>query len=901
MTNKEQLAADLFASFQDFQTNAPTPGGSLQANQYVADKLADAIGDGIERGSRISFKGAKTVAEINYLPSDQKQAGDMYLCTTSGRLDGKNPLEVNENTAVIWDGESWSKFIEIDLSDYYTKEEVDGAVSLLQAEIGEHKEDTSNPHQVTAEQVGADPAGTAERLVEEHNLSEDSHLDIRQAILDESDARQAADETLQGNIDAETSARENADATLQGNIDAEETAREDADATLQSNIESEATEREQADSELQAQIDAISSRSDVVDVVASYAELVAYDTSTLADNDVIKVLADETHEDAIAYYRWSTTTEAWSFIGSQGPYYTISEADALLAGKVDKVSGKGLSTNDYTTAEKNKLAGIETGAQVNNIFVAVYIGAHNNAGNTPYADINAAYQAGKRLLCWNSASNALRLYTLNGFNATDKIFKFTACGGSGEDILEVSFAYLEGNINDTECRTNNYLLAKRNHASSDTTYGTGTSSNYGHVKLSASTSSTSGVNDGVAATPSAVKAVKDIADSKYSIPSGGVPYSDMSSGVKASLDKADTALQQQDISGKLDKTGDGKDVTVTFTETSSMTNVVSGDTLDLLFGKVSKWFSNLKYLAFQESVTDDEISGKISDAHIASASTWNGKADKSHASSTTAYGTGTSSNYGHVKLSDDTDSSSGASDGVAATPLAVQNAYKRIGYAYGAYFAQDSTAVGVELLRLNVSSNNATGSFLVRINNRNPASGKYGEVVALLSLSQRSGNLHLSFMSLVPRGFNGTVTKTSPYRTPNTYEWRIGYRRYTVGTTTDRYDIYLWAVDQTGSANPVTIPFSEIRLTPLDHPDASYVVGLNPITSVPTYDDFWNLTYPVTHRNPSGVGSADRPVFMTQYGDVDQCSFMVNRGSHSTVTLDFTGTLGSNANTWYFV
>ena len=30
--------------------------------------------------------------------------------------------------------------------------------------------------------------------------------------------------------------------------------------------------------------------------------------------------------------------------------------------KVDKVSGKGLSTNDYTTSEKNKLAGIDTGA-----------------------------------------------------------------------------------------------------------------------------------------------------------------------------------------------------------------------------------------------------------------------------------------------------------------------------------------------------------------------------------------------------------------------------------------------------------------------------------------------------------------------------------------------------------
>ena len=35
--------------------------------------------------------------------------------------------------------------------------------------------------------------------------------------------------------------------------------------------------------------------------------------------------------------------------------------------KVNKVDGKGLSTNDYTTAEKNKLSGIASGAQVNSI------------------------------------------------------------------------------------------------------------------------------------------------------------------------------------------------------------------------------------------------------------------------------------------------------------------------------------------------------------------------------------------------------------------------------------------------------------------------------------------------------------------------------------------------------
>ena len=36
--------------------------------------------------------------------------------------------------------------------------------------------------------------------------------------------------------------------------------------------------------------------------------------------------------------------------------------NTALNNKVDKVSGKGLSTNDYTTAEKNKLSGIESGA-----------------------------------------------------------------------------------------------------------------------------------------------------------------------------------------------------------------------------------------------------------------------------------------------------------------------------------------------------------------------------------------------------------------------------------------------------------------------------------------------------------------------------------------------------------
>lgn len=43
----------------------------------------------------------------------------------------------------------------------------------------------------------------------------------------------------------------------------------------------------------------------------------------------------------------------------------VEEIPGLLDGKVDKETGKGLSTNDYTTAEKNKLSGIAAGAEVN--------------------------------------------------------------------------------------------------------------------------------------------------------------------------------------------------------------------------------------------------------------------------------------------------------------------------------------------------------------------------------------------------------------------------------------------------------------------------------------------------------------------------------------------------------
>lgn len=46
------------------------------------------------------------------------------------------------------------------------------------------------------------------------------------------------------------------------------------------------------------------------------------------------------------------------FLDSTGLLYLWGKIKALLSGKVDKVDGKQLSTNDYTSTEKTKLAGL---------------------------------------------------------------------------------------------------------------------------------------------------------------------------------------------------------------------------------------------------------------------------------------------------------------------------------------------------------------------------------------------------------------------------------------------------------------------------------------------------------------------------------------------------------------
>lgn len=124
----------------------------------------------------------------------------------------------------------------------------------------------------------------------------------------------------------------------------------------QQDVSNEATARENADINLQGQIDAISSASDVTDIVGTYAALQAYDTTHLKDNDIIKVLQDESQDDETTYYRWSTSTQSFTLIGEEGPYYTKSQTDTLLQAKQDTLT----AGSNITIASDNTISATDT-------------------------------------------------------------------------------------------------------------------------------------------------------------------------------------------------------------------------------------------------------------------------------------------------------------------------------------------------------------------------------------------------------------------------------------------------------------------------------------------------------------------------------------------------------------
>ena len=136
---------------------------------------------------------------------------------------------------------------------------------------------------------------------------------------------------------------------------------------------------------------------------------------------------------------------------------------ARLGTKVDKVEGKGLSTNDFTTEEKSKLASIESGATktivdealsssstnpVQNAAVASAIDDINNRlGESSVSDQIAAYAAplshthnyAGSSSAGGAATSAEKLSTARAITLSGAVNGSTNFDGSGDTNISTTF------------------------------------------------------------------------------------------------------------------------------------------------------------------------------------------------------------------------------------------------------------------------------------------------------------------------------------------------------------------------------------------------------------------------------------------------------------------------------
>lgn len=65
------------------------------------------------------------------------------------------------------------------------------------------------------------------------------------------------------------------------------------------------------------------------------------------------------------------------------------------------------------------------------------------------------------------------------------------------------------------------------------------------------------------------------------------------------------------ITEKLDKVGNGKDVTVTFAQAATRENIASGEKLTTILGKIVRWLADLKALAFKDKVGKADLDAAL--------------------------------------------------------------------------------------------------------------------------------------------------------------------------------------------------------------------------------------------------------------------------------------------------
>lgn len=220
------------------------------------------------------------------------------------------------------------------------------------------------------------------------------------------------------------------------------------------------------------------------------------------------------------------------------------QVENLDSNKVNKEDGKGLSTNDYTTAEKEKLTGIAAGAQVN-VIESVKVNGTAQAVSSKAVDITVPTKLGDLTNDKNFIDNTVS--NLTNYYLKTETYSKTEVNEMVGQIATIQISVVDSLPAVAEGKSNViYLVAKTK-------------------------SETQNVYDEYLFTGTAFEKV------------------------------GDTTI---DLSNYLTKTGDASNTTAKFTTAVERAVPATGETLAVILGKVTKYLGDLHAVAFSGDYGD---------------------------------------------------------------------------------------------------------------------------------------------------------------------------------------------------------------------------------------------------------------------------------------------------------
>ena len=95
------------------------------------------------------------------------------------------------------------------------------------------------------------------------------------------------------------------------------------------------------------------------------------------------------------------------------------------------------------------------------------------------------------------------------------------------------------------------------------------------------------------------------------VPASSIPLMDGTASTGSGAAYARGDHRHPSDTSRLGTSGNGSNVTAAFTQASTRSNLATGETLAVLFGKIRKWLSDLGTLAFKSSVAKSDLASAV--------------------------------------------------------------------------------------------------------------------------------------------------------------------------------------------------------------------------------------------------------------------------------------------------